>query len=788
MANEEVVIKIGAVDNASKVVGGLTSKLDGLHGLSNKVGSAMGTGLKVGAMAGVAGLAALGGAAAMCLKAAMDEQVGIEKLKAAVEASGESWTAQGSVIDAAIAQREKLAFADDDLRDSLSILIAQTGSSEEALKRQSLAMDLSRGTGMDLTSASKLLGKVTDENVNVLKRYGIAATEGMDATDLLAKVQQKFGGQSEAFASTAAGKWQLMTNQIGNVKEELGGALLPVATKVLGAISMFLIDNMDNCKKFGKAVYEVAEKGFSAVMPYVKDFASLIQDKVIPAVKEFWQEHGPGIVNFFKNAALWIIDFYKTLFEAYVTIAKFLAPSLDTLADLWKSALAPALAAVMPYLKQVWDFLSAHKEIVIGVAAVILLLTNPWLAVVAVLLVVLAKWDTISKLFTETIPGAIDALLDKIGEIPIIGEIFKGAFEACRIIVETVFNLIKIQVETAVNAIKDVITIVMALVKGDWEGAWNGIKDLVTGIWDGIKVYIETLLGGIRDLFFNQLETIKGIVTDAFGLIKTAITGALGEAKTWVTDKWSAVKGLITSPFDGILEKAKDLFGVKTALTDAFDAAKTFVTDNWPEIAAIISDPFFLIVAVATDAFGVRSALEGAMTALKTFVGARVTDIVGFFTGLPGRITGTIASILTAATSVGTSIKNGIVAGITGALGVVADIATGIKNAIVDVLNTLIGRLELGINWAIDKFNDIPLLGDVPLISIPRLAEGGIVRRPTLALIGERGPEAVVPLGRGGRAAMQEVHVHFDRWITGDTRQLEAIARDLMPIIRRELG
>jgi hypothetical protein len=34
--------------------------------------------------------------------------------------------------------------------------------------------------------------------------------------------------------------------------------------------------------------------------------------------------------------------------------------------------------------------------------------------------------------------------------------------------------------------------------------------------------------------------------------------------------------------------------------------------------------------------------------------------------------------------------------------------------------------------------------------TIPALAEGGIVTRPTLALIGEAGPEAVVPLGRGG--------------------------------------
>ena len=41
-------------------------------------------------------------------------------------------------------------------------------------------------------------------------------------------------------------------------------------------------------------------------------------------------------------------------------------------------------------------------------------------------------------------------------------------------------------------------------------------------------------------------------------------------------------------------------------------------------------------------------------------------------------------------------------------------------------------------------FSRGPLFDD-----IPKLGAGGIVRRPTLALVGESGPEAVVPLGRG---------------------------------------
>jgi hypothetical protein len=42
-------------------------------------------------------------------------------------------------------------------------------------------------------------------------------------------------------------------------------------------------------------------------------------------------------------------------------------------------------------------------------------------------------------------------------------------------------------------------------------------------------------------------------------------------------------------------------------------------------------------------------------------------------------------------------------------------------------------------------------------------AEGGIVTRPTLALVGEAGPEAIVPLDRSRGAGPTRIDVRFDR-------------------------
>ena len=69
-------------------------------------------------------------------------------------------------------------------------------------------------------------------------------------------------------------------------------------------------------------------------------------------------------------------------------------------------------------------------------------------------------------------------------------------------------------------------------------------------------------------------------------------------------------------------------------------------------------------------------------------------------------------------------------------------------NAVASLWNNTVGRLSFSIpDW-------VPGIGgkgfSVP--NIPMLAEGGIVTGPTLALIGEAGPEAVIPLNRGGGA------------------------------------
>jgi len=89
--------------------------------------------------------------------------------------------------------------------------------------------------------------------------------------------------------------------------------------------------------------------------------------------------------------------------------------------------------------------------------------------------------------------------------------------------------------------------------------------------------------------------------------------------------------------------------------------------------------------------------------------------------------------------------------GMKATVSLVVDGIKGYVNLLIGALNLMI-RGANKISISVPKW--VPGIGgkgwslDIP--QIPKLAKGGIVRSPTLAMIGESGPEAVVPLGRGG--------------------------------------
>ena len=127
-------------------------------------------------------------------------------------------------------------------------------------------------------------------------------------------------------------------------------------------------------------------------------------------------------------------------------------------------------------------------------------------------------------------------------------------------------------------------------------------------------------------------------------------------------------------------------------------------------------------------------------------------------------------------------------------MGIAEALGDGIVWAIKTILNAMIGLMNIvGEHMPTIQIPDWDILPNsiqgksLDLgFKIPELAEGGIVTAPTLALIGEAGPEAVVPLD-GKHGMSNTINVNIDVSGVTDRSDKRALAREISDIINQEL-
>ena len=167
--------------------------------------------------------------------------------------------------------------------------------------------------------------------------------------------------------------------------------------------------------------------------------------------------------------------------------------------------------------------------------------------------------------------------------------------------------------------------------------------------------------------------------------------------------------------------------------------AWNWISDHWRLILEILTGPIGLAVVWIVDHWDT----------VKRMFGKAVSFIGGVFAGVVGVITSPFRAAF---------------------------------NAVADLWNSTIG------GFSTPAINLGPI--HIPSLSMPmmpHLASGGIVTRPTMALIGEAGPEAVVPLGRGGGMGGTAVHIHMPPGtiLAGTSAEL---ARAITQILQRAQG
>jgi hypothetical protein len=131
--------------------------------------------------------------------------------------------------------------ADDQLRPAMQRLAVSTKDTGEAQRLLSLALDISKGKGIELETVANALGRAQDGNTTALGRLGLGLSKAelstLSFTEVQAKLSELYGGAAATNAETFQGKIDRLKVGFDEAKESLGTALLPFVEKFITFLS-----------------------------------------------------------------------------------------------------------------------------------------------------------------------------------------------------------------------------------------------------------------------------------------------------------------------------------------------------------------------------------------------------------------------------------------------------------------------------------------------------------------------------------------------------------------------
>ncbi|CJH73757.1 TMP repeat family [Streptococcus pneumoniae] len=300
----------------------------------------------------------------------------------------------------------------------------------------------------------------------------------------------------------------------------------------------------------------------------------------------------------------------------------------------------------------------------------------------------------------------------------------------------------------AFNAALAVLTspitwIIAAIAAQNWDTvvefaktAWQGLCDFISGICRAIGEFFSGLWTKLQEIFepigqwfgekFQQawdaiVNIFSGIGEWFSGVFQgawDAIVNIFTPIGSWFGQRWADVTSALANIgawFTDIFQKAW------TGLTNIFSKLGLWFGERWADVTSVLANVSSWFGNMFTSAY---NAVKNAFS-----------SIGGFFSG----VWSTVQSIfVNAGQKVGSAVGGAFKSAVNAVLGTIENVVNGFIGMINGVLGVV--RNLPGLGW----------VGSVSTVSLPRLARGGIVDSPTIAMIGEAGKEAVVPLENTG--------------------------------------
>jgi len=402
---------------------------------------------KAAVPAGLA-LAALGAVAIASVKAFAEDDAAAQKLATTLRNTTGATDGQVSAVENFITKTSlAAAVADDQLRPALDSLVRGTGDVTKAQNLLGLALDISAGTGKDLGAVSDALSKAFNGNLGPLKKLDPALAEliksGATTDEVFAALGETFKGQASTAANTTQGKMKSLGIQMGELKESIGQAVMPLAEKLLPALQKFAAWASKNKGLIvtlgaviaGIAVAIIATNAALAVYNTIQAVTAALNASLTASFSALWVATGAIIIL----AVVAALIALQVKFDIFGKAVDGIKAGFDIM---WG-----AVKVVFNWIKDNWQLILAIITGPFGLAALVVIkfkddiihffgaiiswVTNNWKLILAVITGPFGLAFGAILFFKDSVIGVFQGLKDLAGSIfDGIGGAFKGVINA----------------------------------------------------------------------------------------------------------------------------------------------------------------------------------------------------------------------------------------------------------------------------------------------------------------------------------------------------------------------
>ena len=327
---------------------------------------------------------------------------------------------------------------------------------------------------------------------------------------------------------------------------------------------------------------------------------------------------------------------------------------------------------------------------------------------------------------------------------------------------------------------------------------WTGgkIADILNGIHEALSKIGDWIVSHQKAV--QDIAVVVGSFALAWGLVNAAMAvwNAVGAIATGVTAGFGAAVAVLTSPITLVILAIGALIATVVLLATHWDQVKAAGAAAWDWIknAWNAAGNWFNTNVVQPVANFFTGLWNGIKTAASTawqgvsavwkavatwFNGTVVTPIANFFGNLWD-------GIKAGGSTLGDFMRQYVIDPIVnlfkGMYNSVVSIMEGVVNGFVGIINGFIR----GINRVTDTINKIPgvhlgSIGTLQTVNIPRLANGGVLTQPTLAMMGEYPGAQTNPEVAAPQSVMLDT---FMQAIVPMLNELEEFRADIVALLR----